>query len=158
METLVLKNLINSLLAQGYTHVYYPYEAGANFEKQILDKTYRCKSYDDCVVEIENTRSKPYEQVQDTSFIWDLNEELHNLEQAPKYSLSFQGSDFAHTHANYLTKDGAIKSAKIIRSIGTPWIDTLTKAEKQSLVIKVRDVEKDVDVFECFLMRKYCNQ
>lgn len=157
METLVLKNLINSLLAQGYTHVYYPFEAGANFEKQILDKTYCCKSYDDCIVEIENRRSKPYKSVQDTSFIWSLKEEMNNLKNADKFSLSFHHAEFSHTHANYPTKAEALKDAKIIRSIGTPWIDTLTKAEKQSLVIKVRDIEKDVDVFECFLMRKYCN-
>lgn len=74
-----LRIWIERRLSEGYTHVYYPSDAGADLEKQITDKTYCRKSREACIAEIENERRKPYEHIRFTCWIWDLKEELETL-------------------------------------------------------------------------------
>lgn len=75
---------IKKRLAQGYTHVFYSNEAGADFDKQILDKSRCAKSYEEAQQEIcaeHGMKIEDWESLQYRfgSFIWDLKEELDNL-------------------------------------------------------------------------------
>ena len=76
--------VIRKRLAQGYSHVFCPNEAGANFNKQILMKSRCAKSYKEAQQEI---CAEHWMSVDDwdslefrfSPFIWDLKEELDNL-------------------------------------------------------------------------------
>ena len=71
-------------LAQGYTHVFYPSEAGANFDKQILDESRCAKSYEEALQEICAEHSMEIEDWDSVEyrfrpFIWDIAEEIESL-------------------------------------------------------------------------------
>lgn len=81
MDTIIT---IRKRLAQGYTHVYYENEAGANFEKQILDESRCAKSYEEAQENICSEHGMSVEewdsvQYRFSPFIWDLKEELDDL-------------------------------------------------------------------------------
>ena len=70
---------IRKRLAQGYTHVYYPHEAGADFEKQITDESWCAKSINEAIENICSERGVAlidYDMIGHSCFVWDLQEEL----------------------------------------------------------------------------------
>lgn len=70
---------IRKRLAQGYTHVYYPWEAGADFEKQITDESWCAKSINEAIENICSERGVAlidYDMIGHSCFVWDLQEEL----------------------------------------------------------------------------------
>ena len=71
---------IKKRLAQGYTHVYYPHEAGARFEKQITDDRWCAKSMQEAIENICSERGRAvidYDTI--NCFVWDIAEELDDL-------------------------------------------------------------------------------
>lgn len=73
---------IRKRLSQGYTHVYYPNEAGADLDKQITDDRWCAKSMQEAIENICSERGRAVEDfllIRDSCFVWDLREELEEL-------------------------------------------------------------------------------
>ena len=74
---------IRKRLAQGYTHVYYPWEAGADFDENIKDSRWCAKLEEEAIANICSERGvsiDDYYTIEGhTFFIWDLMEELVSL-------------------------------------------------------------------------------
>ena len=73
---------IRKRIAQGYTHVYYPHDAGARFEKQITDDRWCAKSMQEAIENICSERGRAVEDflmIEDSCFIWDIAEELDEM-------------------------------------------------------------------------------
>lgn len=73
---------IRKRLAQGYTHVYYPNVAGADFDENIKDSRWCAKSEEEAIQNIcseHGVSVDDYYTIEGYTFIWDLREELISL-------------------------------------------------------------------------------